>query len=254
MLVGIFFIWLVLVPPVLADDFILNSDGSVVDLESGLIWFGRSSQADTGSEAVEYCFEVPEADQSLWRLPTRSELSNLERHLFATSPSIYWATDDSMGRQGLYCLSDGAFFRSHAFKTAGLVRCVTENPLAPVLEAIKAWADSWQNGDIQSYLASYIDDFKPHYGNTGHEAWKDQRRQRLENAGEISIRLQTREIKPLNDQLVEVLFQQNYHSSRYSDLVDKRLILSLQQGKWLIAREEQLASLPQKALPVAASF
>lgn len=254
MLAILFFILLILVPPVLADDFILNSDGSVIDLESGLIWFGRSSQADTGSEAVEYCFGVPEYDNSLWRLPTRSELSNLESHLFVTSPSIYWATDDLMEKQGLYCLNDGAFFRSQAVKAAGLVRCVTESPLAPALEAIRTWADSWQNGDIQAYLASYVDDFKPHSGNTGHDAWKDQRRQRLKSAGEISIRLQTREIHPLNDRLVEVIFLQNYHSSRYSDQVDKRLLLSLQQGKWLIAREEQLASLSQKTLPVAASF
>ena len=47
-----------------------------------------------------------------------------------------------------------------------------------VEEAVHAWAQSWDRGDVSEYLAHYADDFVPSSGLT-HRQWEQQRRERL---------------------------------------------------------------------------
>ncbi len=138
---------------VLADEFLLNDDGTVADLSSGLIWQGSSIEVQTSEEAIEYCREGSSLDPYAWRLPNRSELENLERQLQTLNLTPYWAGNKNGSGQGIYCLGDGAFFSASVVKKAALVRCVADNPLSPVIGAVRNWVDSWQSGDVEGYLA-----------------------------------------------------------------------------------------------------
>ena len=239
--------------PVIATDFVLNADGSVADLSSGLVWHANSAKMLSGREAVDYCDHLETEGSYFWRLPVRPELAALDSSLQETALSAYWVSSDSFIEQGVYCFGDGAYFPSPIISPAALVRCVSENPLASAIEAVNAWAASWQNGDIEAYLSSYDSEFQPG-SHILHSVWEQQRRDRLSSSGDISIQLQTEEINSLPDQIVEFVFVQDYHSSRYHDRVRKRLHLRQQQGRWLIAKEEQLTSLPRQALSATATY
>ena len=239
--------------PVWADDFILTKDGAVADLTSGLLWQGNSQEAGSASRAAEYCQNLRSVRGYSWRLPTRTELAELDVHLQSTSLNPYWVTERNTRDQGIYCLGDGAFFPAETVNIPALVRCVAQNPLAPVLEAVRSWASSWQNRDVDGYLSAYVPDFTPRNGQA-HDVWRQQRRHRLQAALDIRIRLQTEKIHLLDKHLAEVVVLQSYRSRHYQDLVRKRLLLSQVQGRWLIAREDQLATLPLKTLSTTASY
>jgi hypothetical protein len=238
---------LVSVVPAMAENFILNADGYVADLDSGLVWQGSSRKFESSRAAADFCARVDSKNNYYWRLPTQAELADLDLNLQTIAPSIYWVGGNSALKEGVYCFGDGAYFQSAGLKEAALARCVSDNPLAPVIEAVNVWVESWQTGDIEAYLSSYVSDFKPRR-DIKHSIWEQQRRKRFSSVAEISIELQTEEINPLNDKFVEIVFLQDYRSRNYRDRVRKRLLLSRQRGRWLIAREEQLTSLTQQAL------
>ncbi len=248
-----FFVLLVSATPVWANDFLLNADESVADLSSGLVWQGSSRKALTSQSAVDFCEQIDSKKYYSWRLPSQTELAELDTHLQTVEPSVYWASGDSTLEPGIYCFGDGAFFRSAGLKTAALVRCVSKNPLAPAIEAVYVWVESWQNGDIEGYLSSYVSEFKPSSA-VEHSVWERQRRQRLSSALDISIELKTEQINRLDEKIVEIVFLQDYRSRHYQDRVRKRLLLNKQQGRWLIAKEEQLSNLPRTTLSAATIY
>ncbi len=239
--------------PVMASDFVLNADGSVADLSSGLVWHARSAKMLSSYDAVDYCDQLRTEGSYSWRLPARSELAALGKSLQEAAPSAYWVASDSLTEQGVYCFGDGAYFQFREIKTAALVRCVSENPLVSAIEAVNAWVHSWQNGDIEAYLSSYDSEFQPS-DNILHSVWEQQRRERLSSSVDISIDIQTEEINSMPDQSVEIVFVQEYHSHRYHDRVRKRLHLKQHQGRWLIAKEEQLSTLPQQSLSATSIY
>ena len=236
-----------------AKDFLLKTDGSVADLSSGLVWQGSSAKVSTGFDAVEYCQRITPESSYGWRLPTGSELSTLEDKLQNVTPAAYWAFGDDALQEGLYCFGDGAFFLGESTHTDALVRCVSKDPLAPVVEALNVWVDAWQHGDIDNYLSSYVHAFQPR-DDVKHRTWKEQRRVRLSSATELSIDIETEEINRIGSDLVEIVFLQDYRSRHYSDRVRKRLLLQQQQGRWLIAAEEQLSSLSTDNLSSAVIY
>ncbi len=122
-----------------------------------------------------------------------------------------------------------------------------------MIEAVNAWVYSWQNGDIEAYLSSYDSKFQPS-ANILHSVWEQQRRERLSSSVDISIDLQVEEINSLPDQSVDIVFVQEYRSLHYHDRVRKRLHLRQQQGRWLIAKEEQLSTLPQQSLSATSIY
>ena len=236
-----------------ADEFILKTDGSVADLTSGLVWQGGSGKVKTVYDAVDYCRRVTSENSDHWRLPTRSELSALDEKLQAGAPAVYWVLGDDSLQKGLYCFGDGAFFPRESSSTDALVRCVSNDPLASVVEAVNVWVDAWQNGDIENYLSTYVHEFQPR-ADIRHATWKEQRKLRLSSATDISIELETEEINPIDAHFVEIVFLQDYRSRNYRDRVRKRLLLTQQQGRWLIVAEEQLSSLPNDTLSSAATY
>ncbi len=241
----LFIVLLVSASPAQADEFVLNPDGFVTDLSSGLVWQGSSSRALSGHDAADYCNQIDTKGFYRWRLPNRTELASLDASLQSQVPAVYWASADLTANKGVYCFGDGAFFEALDIELPALVRCVSEDLSAPVIAALNAWAESWQNGDVEAYLSSYVRGYQPQ-SDIDHSVWEAQRRQRLSSAVAISIELQTEEINPRDKQRVEVVLLQDYRSRHYQDRVRKRLLLKYQQGRWLIAKEEQLTSLPQQ--------
>ncbi len=236
----------------LADDFYLNRDGTVTDLRSALVWQGNSQLAASSAKALANCRKARRNSPYRWRLPSFEELQKLEARLSDPAPSIYWAVaGEIQAGAGLYCFSDGAFFPLRVQPGSAQVRCVADDPLASIYEALRFWASAWERGDVESYLSAYLPDFRPANG-ISHQAWRVQRRQRLARAGDIRLRLQAEAIRPLNADQVEIIFLQEYEASTYQDRVRKRLLLNLQQGRWLIQREDQLSILQTDAfLPTA---
>jgi len=249
----IYFTLFVLASPALADNFILTADGAVADLSTGLVWQGNSTKSNSGQAANELCAQNNTDDSYRWRLPTRSELSLLDSKLQSISPSVYWVNANLSLDTGLYCFADGAYFQSAEISITALVRCVSDNPLAPALEAVRAWVESWQNGDVEHYLSSYVSQFRPSH-NVEHSTWEKQRRERLASSRDIAIELKTEEINSLDERLIEIVFLQDYRSRQYQDLVRKRLLLKQEHGRWLITKEEQLSSPPRQSLSAATIY
>ncbi len=111
--------------PIMASDFVLNADGSVADLSSGLVWHARSAKMLSSHDAVDYCGQLGTEGSYSWRLPARSELVALGKNLQEAVPSAYWVASDSLTEQGVYCFGDGAYFQFRELNTAALVRCVS---------------------------------------------------------------------------------------------------------------------------------
>lgn len=234
--------------PASADVFYLNPDGSVSDLRSGLLWQGSSRTVDSLAEARQICRQ--QSDRPLnWHLPTRHELISLEENLASLTPAAYWMQSGEVNG-GIYCLGDGASFVLKETSVSAEVRCVADDPMAPVLESFKLWAESWEAANLDGYFASYMPDYHPH-DKIGHEEWKAQRSSRLSHAGQIRLHFQPQEMRLLSRDRAELVMRQFYKSSRYQDKVLKRLILHKEGGRWLIAREEQLSTLPSEGLSSA---
>lgn len=79
------------------NDFVINSDGTVTDQNSGLIW----QQQDDGigrnwQDALAYCEELVLAQQTDWRLPNIKELQSIvdySRHDPAIDPEFFTLSD-----------------------------------------------------------------------------------------------------------------------------------------------------------------
>jgi len=87
-----------------------------------------------------------------------------------------------------------------------------------------------------------------------HNARVEQRTIRLSQSGKIKLYLASEEVRSLNDQRVELIFQKTYKSRRYQDKGSKSLLMEKRNGRWLIVQKEQLASLPLEQLSTALDF
>ena len=249
----VFFLIMFSAASVQAELFHLKSDGTVADLGSGLLWQGTSQPAVSAGEAIQLCQQKSAKVSSSWRLPSAQELTTLERHLDQLTPSTYWIRSETLGKGAVYCFGDGAIFTQVPGNFPAQVRCVADDPLAPAVEAFRLWAEAWKAADIGAYLSSYAPDYQPARG-MSHEDWVTQRKQRLARAGQIELFLSPEEVREMNNHQVELIFQQTYKSPRYQDKVRKRILMIKENGRWLIAREEQLASLPPEQLSTSYDF
>ena len=91
----------------LKDQFQANSQGTVTDTSTKLMWAARDNQQNTNwEEAVEYCEQYRGGGYDGWRMPTQSELAALflsgikkNGEMISISGERVWAqeTDDSKG-------------------------------------------------------------------------------------------------------------------------------------------------------------
>lgn len=106
---------------------------------------------------------------------------------------------------------------------------------AEVEQAVRNWAESWANKDVDGYLAAYAPDFKP--GMPGGRAkWENQRRERISKPESISIEIEDLKIKPGKGSAVAT-FVQRYRSPLHKSDDTKALVLALRDGQWLIVEE-----------------
>lgn len=102
--------------------------------------------------------------------------------------------------------------------------------------AVYDWAQTWQNQDLDAYLAAYAPDFQP-AGGLSREAWEAQRRERVGSPERIRVRVRNPNITIVNDERARVTFEQEYESDTYSDVTNKVLDLRRSGDRWLILRE-----------------
>ena len=109
--------------------FIDNSDGTVTDASTGLMWQqGGDGVARTRDEASSYCEQLQLGGHRDWRLPTCAALATLTdttradpaidiRYFPDTSSSFYWASDlwGYFGHHKLHCAVDFATGFSEGF-------------------------------------------------------------------------------------------------------------------------------------------
>jgi len=110
-----------------------------------------------------------------------------------------------------------------------------EKDKAAILSTVNNWAKAWSDMDVKSYLASYGNDFVPPKGQS-RKQWSEERRDRIEEKGHISVKVEAPQVTIKND-TATVRFRQIYNSNRLTVDSRKTLILTKQGNKWLIKQE-----------------
>jgi hypothetical protein len=101
-------------------------------------------------------------------------------------------------------------------------------------QALVAWQQAWQAGDIDRYIRAYDARFK----GTGRarKAWEKDKRQRLA-AGGITVRISDVQWKQLSNEVAEARFLQHFEQGRYRDVGHKTLRLRRTDAGWRITHE-----------------
>ena len=116
---------------------------------------------------------------------------------------------------------------------AGPCEWQVKNP--SVSDALNLWRNAWEARDFDSYIAMYADSFEPQRF-PDKETWEQDRKSKLESAGDLEIVLENIRIEVKVDDAI-VRFKQIYKSAKFSDTVNKVLHLRNIEGKWLITKE-----------------
>jgi tetratricopeptide (TPR) repeat protein len=104
-----------------------------------------------------------------------------------------------------------------------------------VLSAVTSWSKAWSNKDVSKYLNHYAKDFQTPKG-VSRSAWADERRSRIEGKGKIEVQIDDVKADVDGDNAT-VRFKQQYSSDRLSATSRKILVMTKQDGKWLIKQE-----------------
>jgi tetratricopeptide (TPR) repeat protein len=107
---------------------------------------------------------------------------------------------------------------------------------AAAIASVNAWAKAWGSKDIAGYLNAYGPEFTPE-GGLSRAAWEQQRRERINRAGRISVRVANPSVTKLSEGRVRVKFTQDYRADNFSDQVSKVLELKDSGGGFKISRE-----------------
>lgn len=104
-----------------------------------------------------------------------------------------------------------------------------------ILRTIENWAKAWSNKDTSAYFAHYAKDFQTPKGES-RKAWSEERRNRIEGKGRISVKIETPKID-VDGNTATVKFRQIYTSDQLTANSRKTLTLTKQDGKWQIKQE-----------------
>jgi hypothetical protein len=119
--------------------------------------------------------------------------------------------------------------------TAATKQPAVSNEKEVVLDVVEAWAKAWSSQNVAKYLAYYAKDFQTP-NKQSRAAWADDRRSRIEGKGKIGVRIDDANIS-IDGNSATVKFKQFYTSDRLSSTSRKTLVLTKQDGKWLIKQE-----------------
>jgi hypothetical protein len=105
------------------------------------------------------------------------------------------------------------------------------------LEAdIRSWARAWAARRVNDYLGYYSPNFVPTEG-VPRGVWEASRRERINNAQDISISIEQMKFLRVEPTQAEVAFLQLYKSTSIAEESQKTLALEYVDGFWKIARE-----------------
>jgi tetratricopeptide (TPR) repeat protein len=105
-----------------------------------------------------------------------------------------------------------------------------------VLAFVNAWAQSWSNNDVVSYLAAYASDFRTPRGEP-RAAWEAERRARIAKPRKIQVTLDTPKVAFDDNNRATVTFLQHYSSDNLKQTNAKVLVMTKAGDKWLIQQE-----------------
>lgn len=113
---------------------------------------------------------------------------------------------------------------------------------SPVLQALNAWADAWSRRDDRAYFAAYAPRFVPDGGGS-RAAWEARKRQALDAAKNIEVRIESPSVDRTANGAATVTFRQFYRSDNYRDATVKQIRMVERNDHWLIVEEKVLSTL-----------
>ncbi len=105
-----------------------------------------------------------------------------------------------------------------------------------VAPAVESWRRAWEEQNVDDYLASYSQDFRPADGSS-RQLWRAQRRDRLAAPEFIRVTLAYLDEPKVDGTTAEIRFLQSYESDSFQDRVTKTLVLTWEDGGWKILEE-----------------
>ena len=118
---------------------------------------------------------------------------------------------------------------------ASVTPAVGTNASADVEAAVRAWAKAWSSKDVKGYLAAYGKDFNPP-GAQSRSAWEEQRRGRIGNKANISVKLENVTVSVTGDKAI-ARFRQDYKAGALAVSSRKSLELVKTGDRWQITKE-----------------
>lgn len=107
---------------------------------------------------------------------------------------------------------------------------------AAIKKRIEAWRQAWESHDAAAYFAAYSSHYHAGKRYPNIEAWRTERRQRVNNRG-IRITLGNMKILHTDARHVRVLFDQHYRAGKIDTHDHKMLIMAREGNDWKIVRE-----------------
>lgn len=114
-----------------------------------------------------------------------------------------------------------------------------KNDFEIVTEFIEAWANAWEQKDVEKYFSYYASDYTSSYYDD-HILWKEDRKKRILNKSKINISISNISINfdIEKEEKAVITFNQNYESDNYKDQVIKKITLIKKLNNWIIISEE----------------
>lgn len=103
-------------------------------------------------------------------------------------------------------------------------------------DAVNDWAKAWSAKDVDKYLASYTDSFKPTKGES-RKTWEETRRERVSKPASINVELANQKVILDGADNAKVSFKQTYRAGGKPIRTDKTLVMKKTNGVWLIDQE-----------------
>lgn len=126
--------------------------------------------------------------------------------------------------------------QSPASTRAGKDDKVDDAVLQEARQAIERWRQAWSSRDIQTYIDSYVPGYSPGKGVT-HQQWVNERTSRIVPRKHIEVEISDLQMRTRPDGTLQARFLQHYRSDALDNRTRKELILTQQNGRWLIASE-----------------
>ncbi len=111
------------------------------------------------------------------------------------------------------------------------------------LEAVRAWVAAWEEQRVDDYVDAYAESFQPS-GERTRESWAALRAERIARQSNLRLDVTLAEVEESGPMERRVTFVQSYGSDTYRDRVRKLLRLVWEDGRWKIAEERVIRTLP----------